>query len=91
MGFADESFSVYDHPQVLVFENTGRRNVAQLLGILGPAARQDGPQFDPMLMPADEWERQQAGGTLRDITPPDGIGARWPLPCGCWPSTPGRW
>ena len=79
MGFADESFSVYDHPQVLVFENTGRRNVAQLLGILGPAARQDGPQFDPMLMPADEWERQQAGGTLRDITPPDGIGARWPL------------
>ena len=80
MGFADESFSVYDHPQVLVFENTGRRNVAQLLGILGPAARQDGPQFDPMLIPADEWERQQAGGTLRDITPPDGIGARWPLP-----------
>ena len=79
MGFADESFSVYDHPQVLVFENTGRRNVAQLLGILGPAARQDGPQFDPMLMPADEWDRQQAGGTLRDITPPDGIGARWPL------------
>ncbi|MDE2901143.1 MAG: DUF2298 domain-containing protein, partial [Chloroflexota bacterium] len=26
------------------------------------------------------WERQRTGGTLRDITPPDGIGARWPLP-----------
>ena len=37
------------------------------------------PQFDPMLMPADEWERQQAGGTLRDITPSDGVGARWPV------------
>ena len=29
--------------------------------------------------PPTSGKRQQAGGTLRDITPPDGIGARWPL------------
>ena len=80
MGFADESFSVYEHPQVLIFQNTGRLNHAQLMGVLGKAAREPGLRYDPMLMPADEWERQRAGGTLRDITPPDGIGARWPLP-----------
>ena len=79
MGFADESFSVYEHPQVLIFENTGRLNHAQLMGILGEFARSDAPRYDPMLMPADEWERQRAGGALRDITPPDGFGARFPL------------
>lgn len=80
MGFADESFSVYDHPQVLLFQNTGRLNLAQLLGRLGDASRQRGPVFDAMLAPEAEWARQQAGGTLRDITPSNGLGARWPLP-----------
>lgn len=80
MGFADESFSVYDHPQVLIFENTGRLNMAKLLGLLGAAAREAPPAFDPMLVSDAEWERQTSGGTLRDITPPEGIGARWPLP-----------
>ena len=79
MGFADESFSVYDHPQALVFENTGRFSDGQIIRLLSAAATQPIPSFDPMLMPADEWDRQQAGGTLRDITPPDGIGARYPL------------
>ncbi len=80
MGFADESFSVYDHPQVLVFQNTGRLNSAQLLGLLGAAARDAPPSFDAMLVSDAEWERQRSGGALRDITPPHGIGARWPLP-----------
>ncbi len=80
MGFADESFSVYDHPQVLIFENTGNRNAAQLMGLLAKAARDAPPAFDPMLVSDAEWDRQQSGGALRDITPPDGIGARWPLP-----------
>ncbi|MCY4624044.1 MAG: DUF2298 domain-containing protein [Chloroflexi bacterium] len=80
MGFADESFSVYDHPQVLIFENTGNRNAAQLMGLLAKAARDAPPAFDPMLVSDAEWDRQQSGGTLGDITPPDGIGAQWPLP-----------
>ena len=80
VGFADESFTVYDHPQVLIFENTERLNMAQLLGLLGAAARDAPPSFDAMLVSGAERERQRAGGTLRDITPPDGIGARWPLP-----------
>ncbi len=80
VGFADESFTVYDHPQVLIFENTGRRNMAQLLGILGAAARDAPPALDAMLVSDAEWQRQQSGPALRDITPPDGVGARWPLP-----------
>lgn len=80
MGFADESFSVYDHPQVLIFRNTGRLNAAQLLGLLGTAARNAPESFDAMLVSGAEWERQRTGAALRDITPPGGIGARWPLP-----------
>ena len=80
LGFADESFTVYDHPQVLIFENTGQLNMAKVLGLLGAAAREAPPAFDSMLVSDAEWERQTSGGTLRDITPPGGIGARWPLP-----------
>ena len=79
MGFADESFSVYDHPQVLIFQNTGRLSEGRLMTLLGVA---QAPElgYDLMLAPEDERDSQQAGGTISDITPSDGLGARFPLP-----------
>ena len=79
MGFADESFSVYDHPQVLIFQNTGRFSEGRLVTLLA-SAQVPAISFDLMLAPEDERESQQAGGTISDITPSDGLGARFPLP-----------
>ena len=79
MGFADESFSVYDHPQVLIFQNTGRFSRGRLATLLA-SAQQPVIGFDLMLAPEDERESQQAGGTISNITPSDGLGARFPLP-----------
>jgi YYY domain-containing protein len=79
MGFADESFSVYDHPQVLIFQNTGHLSEGRLRTLLGVAQAPD-LGYDLMLAPEDERESQQAGGTISDITPSDGLGSRFPLP-----------
>ena len=79
MGFADESFSVYDHPQVLIFRNTGRLSEGRLRTLLGVAQLPE-LGYDLMLAPEDERESQQAGGTISDITPSDGLGSRFPLP-----------
>ena len=40
MGFADESFTVYDHPMTLVFENRGRHTVEAIEQSLGRALRE---------------------------------------------------
>jgi YYY domain-containing protein len=79
MEFADESFSVYDHPQVLIFQNTGRLSAGRLLTLLG-MAKEPMLGHNLMLAPEDEREAQQAGGTISDITPRNGLGARFPLP-----------
>ena len=79
MGFADESFSVYDHPQVLIFQNIEHLSEDQLITIFG-GVQVPKLAYDLMLAPEDEQELQQAGGTISDITPSDGVGARFPLP-----------
>ncbi len=67
-GWADESFSVYDHPQVLIFQNTGRLDDVAMLGVIGfggPAAlanRQVG-----LLLDDDQLETQRSGGTWTDL------------------------
>ena len=78
LGYADDSFTVFDHPKVLIFENQGRLSEEQLQHLLsrtGTAA----PPFDPMVMPAAEWAAQRAGGTWQEIVPADGLGDRLPL------------
>ena len=77
LGHADDSFVVFDHPLVMVFENTGGLPAGALQALL--LAGVTGPGFDPLLAPADEWALQRAGGTWRDIAPLDGIGARYPF------------
>ncbi len=77
LGFADESFSVYDHPRVLVLHNVGRLPAGQIEEILTEGPHES--RFDEMLMPSGLAAAQRAGGTWSDIAPEDGLGARFPL------------
>ena len=86
LGFADESFTVYDHPKVLVFKNVGRHRVDYLHRTIEDAApsdayvqtvtRSDG--IGLMLSPEDA-EAQQRGGTWTDIVRPDSWTNRLPV------------
>ncbi len=67
-GWADESFSVYEHPQVLVFENVERLSSADILDIIGVS---DNPQAANrqvgLLLSEDDLQEQRSGGTWTDI------------------------
>jgi YYY domain-containing protein len=65
-GWADESFTVYDHPRTLVFANKGRLAEQELRVLVGTAGTAAAAQ-PRLLLTADEAARQQAGGTWSDI------------------------
>ena len=67
-GWADESFTVYDHPKSFVFENTGRLGqdeIVQLLEFGTGSAQPERPVG--LLLSEEAAARQQAGGTWSDI------------------------
>lgn len=71
LGWADESFTVYDHPVSFVFENKGRLGEADLLNTIGGfqasgAPAQAEPGIGLLLSPGDALV-QRAGGTWREI------------------------
>ncbi len=70
-GWADESFSVYEHPQTFVFFNTERKSAIELQGEISAelaGARRFSPQVAGLLLSDEDAETQQAGGTWSDIT-----------------------
>ena len=78
MGFADESFTVYDHPMTLVFENRGRQTfeaIEQALDRLLP----DGARVPGLMLTPEESEAQRAGGTWSEIVRPASWTARLPV------------
>ncbi|MCI0437773.1 MAG: glycosyltransferase family 39 protein, partial [Chloroflexi bacterium] len=86
LGFADESFSVYDHPKVLVFQNVTRFDADSIRGIIESAApRQSGAAFPSgtaslgvgLMLSPEQAARQQQGGTWTDIVNPDRWTARF--------------
>jgi YYY domain-containing protein len=70
-GWADESFSVYEHPQTFVFANIDHLSTEQL-GIEIGSAKADAQVFRPqeigLLLSDEEAEAQQSGGTWSSIT-----------------------
>ena len=91
LGYADESFTVYDHPKVFVLENVGRfdsvRISALLDGLPAPAPppasgaqtdRGDDNVPELMLSPEDA-ATQQSGGTWREIIDTDSWANRVPV------------
>ena len=93
LGYADESFTVYDHPKVFVLENVGRLDASQIEAMLESVRKplvgappvasvvQPGSDADVpalMLSPEDAATQQQ-GGTWREIVDADGWTNRFPV------------
>ena len=91
LGYADESFSAYDHPKGLVFENVERLDSDTIqqrildaagddpFGLGGAGATAPGtPKQVGLLLSEDDLRAQRAGGTWTDIVRPDGVGGRMP-------------
>ncbi len=76
LGYADESFSAYDHPKGLVFENVERLDADTIGERIIDAAN---PKPVGLLLSEDDLRAQRAGGTWTDIVKPDGIASRMPV------------
>ena len=85
LGYADESFSVYDHPKVLIYRNTGRLDAAEIRRRIEGEASSDALTFsriEPelgLVYSPDDLATQQNGGTWTDITRPDSWTNRLPV------------
>ena len=74
LGHADESFSVYDHQKVLIFQKVQRLTPDQLRALIGPAPSHPptpvggtAPQYKSLLLTPAQESVVQAGGTFRDL------------------------
>ena len=86
LGFADESFSVYDHPKVLIFQNVERHDAETIRSAIEGATHldisretpMDGEVIGLMLSPQDA-EAQRQGGTWTEIVRPGSWTSRLPV------------
>ncbi|MBI1792582.1 MAG: glycosyltransferase family 39 protein [Chloroflexi bacterium] len=85
--FAEEAFTVYDHPKVLIFQKTPDFNAAQVQTILGAVdlsnvvrltPKQAGSYKNLMLTP-DRAAQEQAGGTWSQLFSYDWIQNKYPF------------
>ena len=91
LGYADESFTVYDHPKVFVLENVGHYDAAQISalfdGLPAPvmpiaSVAQYAAETDDVLglvLSPEDAATQQSGGTWREIVDVDGWANRVPM------------
>jgi YYY domain-containing protein len=77
LGYADESFTVYDHPKIIIFENVERLTQDTLLDVLGTSAANGKGQTDRLMLTEKETFAQWNGGGWQEIFPPEGILSRW--------------
>jgi len=62
MGYADESFTVYDHPKVMVFRNVRRMDAGAIAATLGEPPTVEPPRLGLVFTPA-EWQVYRESGT----------------------------
>ena len=92
LGYADESFTVYDHPKVMIFSNVSRlspdviseRIISAGGGIPAlerpaPSAAEIAPDKLGLMMDAPRAAAQRAGGTWSAIVSADGWASRLPV------------
>jgi YYY domain-containing protein len=85
--YAEEAFTFYDHPKVLVFKKNADFNTEQVRSILSTvdltkAVHLTPPQFSGysnLLLSADRLASQRAGGTWSDLFNYDWIQNRYPV------------
>ena len=85
LGFADESFTVYDHPMGLVFANVAHLSEDGLKDVIrggtsaGAAALSASGGDIGLMLSLEDVADQRAGGTWSEIVSPDGWGSRYPV------------
>ena len=85
LGYADESFSVYDHPKVLIFQNTGRLSAAEIQELLEGDASRSTIRTSRIVLEtglvysAEDAAIQQGGGTWTEIIKPGSWTNRLPV------------
>lgn len=85
--FAEEAFTVYDHPKVLVFKKTADYSEQAVANILDAVDLSEVVHVTPgqapnypanLMLPEDDFARQQAGGTWSEIFDRNTILNRYP-------------
>ncbi len=84
---AEEAFTFYDHPKVLIFRKNEKFNLARVQSILGSVdltkvVHLTPRQFDDystLLLPADKLAQQRAGGTWSELFDYEWIQNRYPV------------
>jgi YYY domain-containing protein len=85
--FAEEAFSVYDHPKVMIFKKTGDYQPlavqallesVDLSNIVRLTPRQAGGYKGNLMLPADRLAQQQAGGTWSELFDTGALYNRYP-------------
>ena len=79
--FAEEAFTVYDHPKVFVFKKSASYDPAKVNTLLSAVDLRNvvhltpkkASSFKDLLLPPARWAMQQAGGTWAKLFPPDGL------------------
>jgi YYY domain-containing protein len=90
LGHADESFTVYDHQKVLIFQKVQTLSPAELSAMIGPPANplalqtQTSPngapvQYKSLLLSSTQAALVKAGGTFRDIFNRNDLSNQFPL------------
>ncbi|HLG51456.1 MAG TPA: DUF2298 domain-containing protein [Chloroflexota bacterium] len=83
LGHADESFSVYDHQRVLIFQKTRRLSPTELRNLIGPAPAPGqtapAPAYKSLLLTPAQEALVRTGGTFRDLFDRASIVNHYPL------------
>jgi hypothetical protein len=86
--FAEEAFTVYDHPKVFIFEKREDFDSEQIRTILGAidlskvvhiTPKQAGSIAQDMMLPTDRLNNQREGGTWSQIFNSQALYNRWPV------------
>lgn len=85
--FAEEAFTVYDHPKVFIFRKTGAYDPEKVASILGSVdfskvIRRPPMQFDSypadLMLPLQRWVLAQTSGTWSQLFDTGALFNRWP-------------
>ncbi len=85
--FAEEAFSVYDHPKVMIFKKTTQYspqktsavlNAVDLNQVIHLTPKKAGSNPADLMMPAERWLRQLTGGTWSELFSYDNLINRFP-------------
>ncbi len=81
LGYADESFTVYDHPMVMLFRRARALSVGEVAGRLRPAleAATGGRAPGGLILPPEVLAEQRGGGTWAELFQPGSLGDRAPV------------